>query len=155
MDSPPRAAPIRRSRAFGFAATILVAMIAAVLIFTVSRLSLGGASSARPTPAALAVMAFYHAVSRQDYATAYMEFAPQQQALITSYSFKLAADLLDGQQGVVTAYTTLRADRDTNATNQMIVQEQVTRTKKGTYTVMLTVAAQSDGSWKIASESGV
>ncbi len=142
----------------GLAVTVLLAIVAAISIFTIFHLPVVQ-QHLTPSPAETAVANFYSAVHRQDYTTAYTFFAPEQQAIITGFAFTLSAKLLDTNQGTVTSYQEIHAGQDPQTVHHVIVQERVTRSKQGssahTYTVTLTVAQQGDGSWKIASETGI
>ena len=142
-------------RLSGFVVTVIIAGVVGVVIFAVLHFNPATAAAPQPTPAERVISAFYHAAALQDYGTAYTYFAPEQQAIITAYSFKLSADLLDAQEGKITTYHAVRVDRDAAHPAQVVVQESVTRTHQGSYTVSVTLAPQSDGSWRIISESGV
>ena len=128
--------------------------VVAIAIFTLIRVATQGQNST-PNAAEKTVASFYAAVKKGDYVLAYTYLADQQQALITADAFKLSAQQIDEQDGTVTDARSLRFDNDRNAVNQAIIQEQVTRSKKGTYTVQITVVLERNGDWKILQESGI
>ncbi len=142
----------------GLAVTVLLAIVAAISLFTIFHLPVVQ-QHLTPSPAETTVANFYRAVHRQDYTAAYAFFAPGQQAIITDFAFTLSAKLLDTTQGIVTTYQEIHVGQDPQTAHQVTVQERVTRAKEGssahTYIVTLTVAQQGDGSWKIASETGI
>ena len=131
-------------------AVVVTVLVLGALAFTLVHLLVPGSRS--PTAAESAAKAFYTAVHQQDYQTAYTLLAAEQQAKITQYSFNLVAQEQDAKSGNVTAFHEVRSDRDTNHANEDEVQMAVTRTS-GTYTIVLTMIQEPDGSWKVLEEN--
>lgn len=131
-------------------AVAVTLLVLGALAFTLVHLLVPGSRS--PTPAENAAKAFYSAVRQQDYQTAYNLLAAEQQAKITQYSFNLVAQEQDAKNGAVTAFHEVRSDRDTNRANEDEVQIAVTR-NSGTYTIVLTMIQEPDGSWKVLEEN--
>jgi hypothetical protein len=133
---------------------IAAAISVVVIVMTLFVLAHIGNASTTTTPdgAQRAAQAFYTAVQKQDYTTAWTYLSDQQQGNLTQYSFTLFAQQEDTKDGVVTKFQEMRHDADTNDPNQETVQEQVTRAKNVTYVIKLQMIHQADGSWKILSE---
>ena len=132
-------------------ASVISILVIALTLYILIHVSLPNAATT-PNAAEQAASAFYTAIKKGDYPTAYTYLADTQQAQLTQYSFTLFAKQQDLTNGIVTKFQEIRYDRDQNTTNQAVVQEQVTRANGTTYAIGLRLRQASDGSWKIYAE---